>query len=242
MRRKILLLNVALAGASIYAGLRVRDGLRAANQRESAELARRAAATPQPPLPALPAVPPVLPVDYADVAQKMLLDKSRNSTVIVETPPAPPPKVMPAMPFYHGQMRLPGESPTVILSATSGGAQQEVHPGESIGEFKLLAANSQELTFEWDGKKVSKSLDELLDHGAPAQAAAAAAPAARPLVAPPPAPEAPKSAMGPGKDINPEVKACVANDSYEDGAVVDGYRKSVVRSPFGVACQWLKID
>jgi hypothetical protein len=47
--------------------------------------------------------------------------------------------------------------------------------------------------------------------------------------------------LGPGVDLNPDVKACVPNDSYGDGAEVGGYRKSMTPSPFGVACQWVKV-
>jgi len=240
MRRKLMLLNVALIAASIYAGVRIRAQLRSAKARETAVLASRVAPVPPPPLPALVPVPPVLPVDYADVAQKMLLDKSRNSTVIVELPPAPPPVPMPPLPFYHGQMRLPGEAPIVILSETSGAANQAVHPGETIGPFKLLEASSQELAFEWQDKIVHKSLDQLIDRSAPA-APASAAPGAKSAPAPAAQP-APQAKAGPGQNINPEVKACVSNDSYEDGAVVDGYRKAVKPSPFGVSCQWNRVD
>ena len=237
MRRKLLILDVALIAAAIYAGVRMRGQWQAAKERENATLGRRVAPAASPQLPALPPVPPVLPVDYADIAQKMLLDKSRNSTVVIETPPAPPPVPVPALPFYHGQMRLPGEGPIVILSEGAGAAHQAVHPGETIGPFKLVEVTSQELAFEWGDKIIRKNLDDLIDRsGAAASAPPVAAVSARPNAAP-----APKSQVGPGQDLNPEVKACVPNDSYEDGAVVDGYRKTVTRSPFGQACQWNQV-
>ena len=132
MRRKLLILDVALIAAAIYAGVRVRGQWQAAKERENAVLSRRVAPAAPLQLAALPPVPPVLPVEYADIAQKMLLDKSRNSTVVIETPPAPPPVPVPPLPFYHGQMRLPGEGPIVILSETARAAHQAVHPGETI--------------------------------------------------------------------------------------------------------------
>jgi hypothetical protein len=229
----LLILDVALIAAAIYAGVRVRGQWQAAKERENAVLNRRVAPAAPLPLAALPPVPPVLPVEYADIAQKMLLDKSRNSTVVIETPPAPPPVPVPPLPFYHGQMRLPGEGPIVILSETARAAHQAVHPGETIGPFKLLEATSQELAFGWQDKIIRKNLDELVDHGG---ASAPPPPGAGPGASPPP-----KSQTGPGKELTPEVKACVANDSYEDGAVVDGYRKTMLRSPFGVQCQWNQV-
>ena len=237
MRRKLLLLDVALIAAAVYAGFRVHTQLQASRQHDSAILGQRVAPPAPPPLPALPAVPPVLPVEYADIAQNMLLDKSRNSTVVVEVVPAPPPVPVPPLPFYHGQMRLPGEGAIVILSVASGAEHQAVHPGENIGPFKLVDATSHELVFEWQGKTIRKNLDDLLDHSAAASAPAAAA-SARPAAA---QPSAPKTQIGPGQDLTPEMKACVPNDSYEDGAEVDGYRKSVVRSPFGTECKWIRV-
>jgi hypothetical protein len=236
----LLILDVALVAAAIYAGVRVHHSFQAGKEREAAVLARRAAPPAPPQLPALPPVPPLLPVDYADIAQKTLLDKSRNSTVIVETPPAPPPVPVPPLPFYHGQMRLPGEAPLVILSETAGAAHQGVHPGEMIGPFKLVEATSHELAFAWQDKIIRKNVDDLTDRSG-ASAAAASAPAApRPAQAAAAAPPPSTVKAGPGQDLNPDVKACVPNDSYEDGAVVDGYRKSVTRSPFGVNCQWIR--
>jgi hypothetical protein len=221
--------------AAVYVGVRVRGHWQAAKEHEKAILSQRVAPSPAPPLPALAPVPPVLPVEYADIAQQMLLDKSRNSTVVVETPPAPAPIPMPALPFYHGQMRLPGESTIVILSAAAGGENQAVHPGETIGPFKLVEATGQELAFAWGDKIVRKKLDELIDHSGPAPSAPPAAAAA---TAKPAAPAAPKSQIGPGAQLNPNLRACVQNDSYEDGAVVDGYRKTLMHGPFGVECTW----
>lgn len=149
---------------------------------------------------------------------------------------------MPPLPFYHGQMRLPGEAPIAILSASSGAAHQAVHPGETIGPFKLVEVNSQELAFEWQDKTVRKRLDELIDRSAPAAPAPAAAASAAAKAAAAAVPAQPATKAGPGQNINPEVKACLPNDSYEDGAVVDGYQKTVRGSPFGVQCQWVKAN
>jgi hypothetical protein len=233
LNRKLLILDVALMAAVIYTGVRTRDQIRAAKAREAAVLSRKAAPAAPPPLVPLPPVPPALPSTYASIAQNMLFDKSRNSTVVVETPAAPPPKPVPPLPFYHGQMRLPGEGQIVILSLASNKEHEAVHPGEVIGPFKLVSATSQELSFEWEGQVIRKSLDELIDRGGSGSPApAAASPRAS---APPPAV---KSAVGPGTDAGNGTKACLPNDSYEDGAVVDGYRKSQKISPFGTQCQW----
>jgi hypothetical protein len=228
-------LDVALIAAVVCAGVRARDQVRAARKREAAILSRKVAPAAPPPLAPLAPVPPAMPSDYVSIAQNTLFDRSRNSTVVVETPAAPPPKPMPALPFYHGQMRLPGEGPIVILSLGANTEHQGLHLGEEIGPFKLLEATSQELAFEWEGQVIRKSLDDLLDRGGSRGAMSAAA-SPRPAAAPQPALKA--AQVGPGADIGSGSKACAPNDNYSDGAVVDGYRKSTIGSPFGGQCRW----
>jgi hypothetical protein len=105
-----------------------------------------------------------------------------------------------------------------------------------IGQFKLVDVNTKELTFEWKDRQVRKSVDDLLDHtivddgNSATNAAAAAAP---------PQPVA-KSQVGPvGETSVFGRRACDPNDSYPDGALVDGWRKTSSTSPFGKACFWV---
>jgi hypothetical protein len=236
LNRKLLVLNLALIAAVIWAGVRVRDHYRAVRQRETAALSRRIPPAAAPPFTPQPPVPPVLPSGYIDVAQKMLLDRSRNSTVVIETAPPPAPKPMPSLPVYHGQMRFP-DGVLVILSENATSQHQGIHIGQQIGEFKLVAATSQDLTFEWDGKQVQRKTDELLGRTMPAASAAPAAPA--PQQAPPPKPA---QTAGPGVDMGNGNRACVAGDSSPLGTVRDGYQKTGAPSPFGAGvimnCRW----
>ena len=43
-----------------------------------------------------------------------------------------------------------------------------VHPGDDIGQFKLLSVNEKEVELEWHGKKIHKLADELRDTAEPA--------------------------------------------------------------------------
>ncbi len=232
MRSKLIILNLALAVAVVYAGLRIRAQWSQARQEEKAVLNKKAQAPAQQPLGALPATQPVLPSGYLDVAQKMLFDKSRNSTVVIETPPPPPPKPEPPLPAYHGQMNL-GDGQMVILSEGSG-PHKPIRPGEMIGEYKLVGATRTELAFEWDGKIIRKRVEEVMTRGGPQKQAEAQAPA--------PAAPAPQKAapikMGPGPDTGAGFKACNPNDGYPAGSVVDGYRRVDMVSPFGIQCRW----
>ena len=121
-----------------------------------------------------------------------------------------------------------------ILSETSSAAHQAVKPGEQIGQFKLVDVNTEEITFEWEGKNIRKSLDSLIDRAA-VQAANAA-----PLRTETPAPEVPvvKTPTGPGADVGMGFRACDVNDSLPAGTVQNGYRKVLTSSPFGSSCRW----
>jgi hypothetical protein len=113
-----------------------------------------------------------------------------------------------------------------------------VHPGETIGAFKLVAVDPEGLTLEWDGKTIRKNVDELgVRAGGPGNAADAgqdartAAPAA-------PTPPPPAAKSGPGEDTGRGFRICAINDGNAEGAVVEGYRKVVYSTPFGQSCRY----
>ncbi len=239
MRRKLLVLNVVLGLLVVYAGWQLHSAWRAAQARERAILHRPVKPLPPPPYTPAPQVTPVVPSGYADIAEKTLFDKSRNPTVVVEVPPPPPPpppKPMPPLPVYHGMMNI-GDGPTAVLSLGGNSPHQAVHPGEEIGQFKLVDVNTEEIVFEWDGKPIHKKLEELEDHGAPQQSAAVARTEAAPAVAAAAAPVQ-SSPTGPGADAGPGMKSCTPGDSSPPGTVADGFRKIVSQSPFGPICRW----
>jgi hypothetical protein len=136
--------------------------------------------------------------------------------------------------LYHGQMNI-GTGPMAILSATANGAHQGLHPGETIGPFKLVDVNSDEITLEWEGKTIRKNVDELLDRSAPQQAVVSTARTEQPAA---PAPVVAKTPTGPGADTGAGFKRCELNDNTPPGTVVDGYRKVANPTPFGEACRW----
>jgi hypothetical protein len=179
----------------------------------------------------------VLPSGYADIAKKMLFDRSRDSTVVIETPPPPPPKPMPPLPVYHGMMNIGTDGPTAILSANASAAHQAVHPGEVIGAFKLVEVDPDGLTLEWEGKQIRKNIDELsVRAGGPsaAEAAAESRTAPAPVATPPAAP----AKSGPGEDTGRGFRICAINDGVAEGGVVDGFRKVVYSTPFGQSCRY----
>ena len=230
MNRKLLILDVALAAVAVYAGFQFHSQWLVAKTREAAILNRKLNPLPPPQFTPLATAPPVLSAGYAEIAQKLLFDRSRNSTVVVEVPPPPPPKPMPPLPVYHGMMNI-GDGPAAILSVNATSAQMEIHPGEPIGPFKLVDVNTDEIVLEWNGKQIHKALIEI-----------AAAPAPEPQAQAPvdntPAPPRPPVKAGPGEDTGRGFKTCSMADGMAEGTVSEGYRKVVYHSPFGPMCRW----
>jgi hypothetical protein len=242
VNKKLWALNLILLTVVVYAARHVREVWRAEKAREGAELSRRIQPLKPPPFTPLPTAPPVVATGYAEIAQQDLFDRSRNPTVVIEQPAPPPPKPMPPLPVYHGQMNI-GSGPMAIFSQTANSPHEAVHPGEPIGQFKLVDVNTEEVTLEWEGKVIHKKVDELLDRTASAQQPSAAPAAGRteqPAAAAPP-PAAVKSAIGPGADTGRGTKVCDPNDNMPFGTVVDGYRKTARETPFGQACVWEQV-
>jgi hypothetical protein len=235
LNRKLVLLNAVLLLVAIYGGVQLRNEYRAAKARQAALRAAHIPPAPAPIFTPLPNDTPVLPSGYKDVAMKDLFHPSRNPDVPVELPPPPPPPPpMPALPLFHGQMNL-GDGPMALLVEKPGMPEKAIKPGETIGQFKLVDVNTNEITFSWNfnGELARRSLRELADNSAPA------APEARPAAASAPAPApAIKSAIGPGELTPQGTKLCDPNDNMPAGTVVGGFKKTVGRTPFGAFCIW----
>jgi hypothetical protein len=234
LNHKLLILNGALACVLVYAGWQFRRQSQATQMQQAAVLSQTTKPAPPPPYQALPVPPAVLPAGYAQIAQKMLFDRSRNPNVVIEVVPPPPPPPMPPLPIFHGMMNL--GTVTVFLSVGKG-QQQAIHLGDTIGQFKLLDVNEQEVSLEWNGKVVRKAIDEMTDHSAPEpQEATVARTDNTPAAAPPP--PAVKSAIGPGADTGRGIRVCDPNDNMPEGSVADGFRKVNRPTPFGTSCFW----
>jgi hypothetical protein len=214
------------------AGVEIRNEIGAARAREKSVLRAPVRVLPTPKINPLPSDPPVMPSAYEKVAQADLFDKSRNPTVVVEVPPPPPPKPVPPLPVYHGAMNL-GGGLRVMLSVNKDSPQQAIRPGETIGQFKLVDVNTEEMTLEWEGQTIRKKVEELTAAPAPAEVAAARVEAPTGPTPPPPAVKS-----GPG-DLTPQGgRVCAVNDGNAEGAVVEGYRKTIYTTPFGQSCLW----
>lgn len=139
---------------------------------------------------------------------------------------------MPPLPGYHGMMNIGDAGPMAFLSMGTG-RNQAIHPGETIGPFKLLDVNSEEVVFEWDGKPVRQALSRPapdVSNGGNGRTEGPATPVepAKPAL------------VGPGEQTQFGNRTCNINDGNAAGAVVDGLRKVIYTTPFGQSCGWEK--
>jgi len=238
MNRKLIALNIVLLLVAVYAGVLFHNQWTAGKTREAALWKAKPKPAPVNPLEPLPGAGAVLASGYAEVAKKNLFHPSRDPNIPIELPPPPPPPPpMPMLPKYYGTMNI-GDGPMALLSVSAGVPAQAIKPGEQVGAFKLVDINTVDITFEWDGKIVRRTLDQVTDRTIQAAAPAAssdgrsvqaAAPVAAPVV---------KSALGPGPMTGQGFATCQANDNMPYGSVQNGLKKVELQTPFGPACRW----
>jgi hypothetical protein len=243
---RLFLLNVLLLGGIAMATLKLLE-LREETARREAMVHDSA-----PKLPQAKGTTGVVPPDrtvaanYLEIAARLLFSKDRNPTVII----APPPVIqMPAYPLAYGVLMV-ADPPIIMMAAKKGEGQKGYRAGDQIGDFKIVNFDSRLIVFEWDGKKYTKNIQELVDRD-PQSAALLNrqnTPAAPEPVAGAPTPTgvqnlgsdiAPKGPHGP--DMGGGNRACNAGDTAAPGTIADGYRKVVSDSPFGKVCRWEKV-
>ena len=240
MTRRLLILNLVLLVALAAAGWRLRRDWLAARAREQGFLHQ--AVKPRPVQLVTPSKPaePVTATSYAEIADKMLFTKDRNPTVVVEAAPPPPPKPMPPLPLLYGVMNLLNGT-TAIMGEKVGAKHQGVRPGDQIGDFTLVAISKEEITLDWEGKPVTKKIDEMIDRTETPQAVAGSSAQRETASAPskaPPAKSERAAEPAPGVDVGNRLKACQRGDVSPAGTVSGGYRKVVSTTPFGESCRW----
>jgi hypothetical protein len=240
LKPKLIALNILLVlalGAIVW---QARSSWQQAQMKRRDNLSVKVKPLPAPPITAVPKPDAVPATKYADVATKDLFSKDRNPTVVIEPPKIETPKPMPPLPVVYGVLGLPSGT-KAIMSEKAGGASRSVHAGDTIGEFKIAALDPQNVTFDWDGKQISRKIEDLIDRSNGPGAAGVQSAAVQSNAPPPPAPPAnhgqPVTA-GPGKETGGGQRACVPGDSSPGGTVADGYRKNVTPTPFGNLCSW----
>jgi len=237
---KLRLLDLALLVVAGLLGWQVRREWIESHARDLVLLHGGLPPAKVPGLSPLDKVDPLSAAAYLEVATKNLFSQDRNPSPIIDPPPPAPEKPVPPFPVAHGVMLWDGAPPTIVLSEKSNGPQKGYHPGETIGQWKLVSLDSSFVDFEWDGKEFKKRIDELIDRTpiveASQSAASKVAPAAAPVVKPL---SSSSGRAGPGAiETGPGQKSCNSDDTSPDGTMVDGMRKIVTATPFGSSCRW----
>jgi len=244
LTRKLWALNLVLLFAVVAAAWRLRKDWIAAHLRERA-LLHQIVKPPLPP-PVIFSAPaqPVAAISYADIVQKMLFSKDRNPTVVVPVAPAPAPKPMPPLPLLYGVMNLV-DGTTAIMGEKAGAKHRGVRLGDKVGEFTLVAVTRDEITLDWEGKEVTRKIEDMIDRGGAMAGQAettatnrntSAAAVATPTPAQPT--PVPKGDAAPGVDLGNGKRSCNAGDTSPAGTQSGGFRKALYPTPFGNACQW----
>jgi len=232
VRKKLLVLDLALAVVVAILAAQVRDKWTEARKRSQVMFGQTLKQLPPPPYSALAPVKPVIAAAYSDVALKYLFSPDRNPTVVVEPPKEKP---MPDLPIYYGFMNL-NEGATAIMSVKPGAPGRGIRFGEKVGEFTLVSVDDDVVTLEWNGKTVTKTASELRSKRG--EAAHIEAPARSESTAQTPAQPAGSGEAAPGGDLGNGVMACRAGDNSPAGTVKDGWKKVSVPTPFGANCHW----
>jgi hypothetical protein len=200
-------------------------------------------------------VPPLVrsappePIDaakYVNVARRYIFSQDRSPKRIAD-PPAPEVlKLMPELPIVFGVMGLP--SGTAVFMADRVGAPGTTFRLEdTCGGFKIVALDSESITFEWSGKQITRNIKDLMDPSGGqilSERQKAIPPQTqlhtvdnRPIQAVP----SNLTLKDLGDEITTTMRSCKQGETSADGAmVVDGYRKSSVSTPFGPLCRWRK--
>src|SRR5262249_37567171 len=110
--------------------------------------------------------------------------------------------------------------------------------------FKLVDLNTVDITFDYQGTILRRTLAQLTDRTVVASSSGSGSGGSdgRSVSAPPPVPAAAPlipQPMGPQGDTTAfGFKPCAPNGSLPDGTIQGGYRKVTYKTPFGNACRW----
>jgi hypothetical protein len=135
------------------------------------------------------------------------------------------------------------QGPVALITEHDTPRHEEVHAGEMIGAFKLVAFNRQEMTLDWQGDVIHKRLNEGDSEPAKPRAALGGPPPIAEGVIPgvastAEAAKAQETEKGPGRDLTDTLKQCQPGDSAPAGTQSGGYVKEVRLTPMGSQCDW----
>lgn len=165
MRRNLVVLDILLVlalGALVWKARTRFDQMQISRQNT---LGMKVVMFAQIPLTAMSVPDAVNATKYADIVAKDLFSKDRNPTVIID-PPVVELKKMPPLPFVYGVLGLPSGT-KAIMSEQPGLGGRVVRAGDTIGQFRIVVLDQQNVTFDWNGEKISRKTKDLIDRSNP---------------------------------------------------------------------------
>lgn len=263
MKRKLLLLNLALLALLLAGGFEFHRRVEQARSRYGI-LQRFDAAKQAPPFPSPQAADRVRQAEYLPIVDRLLFYQDRNAIVEVE---APVEKVVerPALPVLSGVMNF-GEGPIALMADTPRAAPRPVEVGEKVGEYTFLGFSGDKLKLAWQGEQFEVSQDRLaaeLDSSprttsrsatvssnpsgtAARRSAANRRQAIRTETKAQQPPAETRKTLGGRYNIGPEIRSGVLRADPKDtspaGTEYEGYRKVVNPTPFGNQSWWVRKD
>lgn len=166
------------------------------------------------------------------------LFSSDRSPIPITEPPGPEVvKPMPPLPIVFGVASLPS-GVRVLMAENMGGTQKLIRAGDSIGEYTVVAVDSAAMVLGWEGARITRRIADLT-YKPDREGALRTVPQTWNQM---PGNGTPATTRLLGREVGgPGVsrRECIKDDSSPPGTVLEGYRKLVVKNPFGAACSWV---
>ena len=249
MKKKLLLLNVLLAGFFILGAAELyRQVLDADARYGRLQAFSDPRQAPEFPSPADPTA--TRAITFMPIVERLLFSVDRNSDITVETVETEAAR-RPGLPQLAGLIDF-GDGPSALMTARAGEPATWISVGGTVGDFVFEGVEGEEVTLSWNEEKFTVTRDELNEAPAPVrpvrqtgrtrtrprpgagnQPAAATAAAA-----------APGDLAGVGQDarIGPELGPgryrVMPGDDSPEGTEHEGYVKRTRSTPFGTTAWW----
>ena len=161
MKRKLLIINVALLAIVLFGLAELMNSIAEADSRHEVLLGG-SGEQKSPVFPASAETSRLRPADFRPIVDRLLFSPDRNPVIEVEEPTQEQRNTArPAYPLLVGVMDF-GDGPIAMLSETARGTPRPVAVGEQGGEFTFLAATEDGIVLEWSGRKFEVAEEELV--------------------------------------------------------------------------------
>ncbi len=254
MKKKLVLINIALAALFVWGSLALFGQYEQAEQRF--EIFDNSSGVVEPPtMPAPGDAPMVRAATYAPISQRLLFSQERNPVIEVIVPEEQVAQ-RPQVPLLGGVVDL-GDGPLALMTADPDMPPRWTGVGEKVGEYTLQAVANDTVTLEWNGETVELSQAALaaVKLGRAERQAPTNSPAARQAAADRARDEtaartaknlassneiAAKGKYTIGKQLGSGGYSADPNDGATDGTEHKGYVRRVRATPFGSQHWWEK--